>query len=92
MDEDERFSFAKEIGAPLHLVEETARLGKLPVVNFAAGGIATPADAAMMMQLGVTQLHHPQGSSIHHSHPLSILSLPFPSLYSTLCLFHCSHL
>merc|ERR1711988_138533 len=53
MDEDERFSFAKEIGAPLHLVEETARLGKLPVVNFAAGGIATPADAAMMMQLGM---------------------------------------
>ncbi len=39
--------------APLHLVQEVASLGRLPVVNFAAGGIATPADAAMMMQLGV---------------------------------------
>ncbi len=53
MDEDERFTYAKEIRAPLHLVQETARLGRLPVVNFAAGGVATPADAALMMQLGV---------------------------------------
>ncbi len=44
---------AKELGAPLELVREVARTGKLPVVNFAAGGIATPADAALMMQLGV---------------------------------------
>jgi len=43
---------AKRIGAPADLLEETARLGRLPVVNFAAGGIATPADAALMMQLG----------------------------------------
>jgi pyridoxal 5'-phosphate synthase pdxS subunit len=43
---------AKRIGAPVELLEETARLGRLPVVNFAAGGIATPADAALMMQLG----------------------------------------
>jgi pyridoxal 5'-phosphate synthase pdxS subunit len=43
---------AKEIGAPFELVEEVHRTGKLPVVNFAAGGIATPADAALMMQLG----------------------------------------
>jgi pyridoxal 5'-phosphate synthase pdxS subunit len=43
---------AREHGVPLGLVEETARLGRLPVVNFAAGGIATPADAALMMQLG----------------------------------------
>jgi pyridoxal 5'-phosphate synthase pdxS subunit len=43
---------AKRIGAPSDLLEETARLGRLPVVNFAAGGIATPADAALMMQLG----------------------------------------
>ena len=43
---------AKEIGAPYDLLRETARLGRLPVVNFAAGGIATPADAALMMQLG----------------------------------------
>ena len=43
---------AKRIGAPSDLLEETARLGRLPVVNFAAGGIATPADGALMMQLG----------------------------------------
>ncbi len=53
MDEDELFTFAKEIGAPYALVVETAKLGHLPVVNFAAGGVATPADAALMMQLGV---------------------------------------
>lgn len=53
MDEDEIFTFAKEIGAPYALVLETAKLGRLPVVNFAAGGVATPADAALMMQLGV---------------------------------------
>jgi len=46
-------SFAKDIGAPYELVKETRDLGRLPVVNFAAGGIATPADAALMMQLGV---------------------------------------
>jgi pyridoxal 5'-phosphate synthase pdxS subunit len=46
-------AFAKEIGAPYELVLETRKLGRLPVVNFAAGGIATPADAALMMQLGV---------------------------------------
>ena len=50
---EERYSFAKEIGAPIDLVNEVAELGHLPVVNFAAGGIATPADAALMMQLGV---------------------------------------
>ena len=50
--EEEVFAFAKNIGAPLDLVMETKKLGKLPVVNFAAGGIATPADAALMMQLG----------------------------------------
>ena len=43
---------AKDIQAPYELLKETAKLGRLPVVNFAAGGIATPADAAMMMQLG----------------------------------------
>jgi pyridoxal 5'-phosphate synthase pdxS subunit len=53
MDEDELFAYAKEIRAPYHLVKETAELGRLPVVNFAAGGVATPADAALMMQLGV---------------------------------------
>jgi pyridoxal 5'-phosphate synthase pdxS subunit len=53
MDEDELYSYAKEIRAPYDLVKETAELGRLPVVNFAAGGVATPADAALMMQLGV---------------------------------------
>ena len=53
MPEEELMSYAKEIGAPYHLVKETRALGRLPVVNFAAGGIATPADAALMMQLGV---------------------------------------
>ena len=53
MPEEELMSFAKEIGAPYELVKETRELGRMPVVNFAAGGIATPADAALMMQLGV---------------------------------------
>lgn len=53
MREDELMTYAKNIGAPYELVKETAELGRLPVVNFAAGGIATPADAALMMQLGV---------------------------------------
>jgi len=43
---------AKRMGAPYHLVQQVAKTGKLPVPNFAAGGIATPADASLMMQLG----------------------------------------
>ncbi len=53
MPEEELMAFSKEIGAPYELVVEIRELGHLPVVNFAAGGIATPADAALMMQLGV---------------------------------------
>ncbi len=53
MPEEELMTFAKNIGAPYELVKETRELGRMPVVNFAAGGIATPADAALMMQLGV---------------------------------------
>ena len=53
MGNEELMAFAKEIGAPYELLKETKELGHLPVVNFAAGGIATPADAALMMQLGV---------------------------------------
>ena len=53
MDEDEIYVYAKEIRAPLELVRQTKTLGRLPVVNFAAGGVATPADAALMMQLGM---------------------------------------
>ena len=53
LDADELFVAAKELQAPYELVKQVAETGKLPVVNFAAGGIATPADAALMMQLGV---------------------------------------
>ncbi|HET9222530.1 MAG TPA: pyridoxal 5'-phosphate synthase lyase subunit PdxS, partial [Roseiflexaceae bacterium] len=53
MDEDELFTAAKNLQAPYELVRQVAEAGRLPVVNFAAGGIATPADAALMMQLGV---------------------------------------
>jgi pyridoxal 5'-phosphate synthase pdxS subunit len=51
--QEELMAYAKEIAAPFDLLRETRDLGRLPVVNFAAGGIATPADAALMMQLGV---------------------------------------
>lgn len=52
MPEEELMSEAKNLGAPYNIVKETAKLGRLPVVNFAAGGIATPADASLMMQMG----------------------------------------
>jgi pyridoxal 5'-phosphate synthase pdxS subunit len=53
MSDDELFAYAKTIQAPYDLVRQVAETGRMPVVNFAAGGIATPADAALMMQLGV---------------------------------------
>jgi len=52
LSQDELMASAKEMGAPFSLIEQVAKLGKLPVPNFAAGGIATPADASLMMQLG----------------------------------------
>ena len=52
MDQDQLMAAAKNMGAPFMLVQQVAKLGKLPVPNFAAGGIATPADASLMMQLG----------------------------------------
>jgi pyridoxal 5'-phosphate synthase pdxS subunit len=52
MPEDELYAEAKNLGAPWELVKEVHDLGRLPVVNFSAGGVATPADAALMMQLG----------------------------------------
>ena len=52
LDQDELVAEAKNLGAPLSLIQQVAKLGKLPVPNFAAGGIATPADASLMMQLG----------------------------------------
>ncbi|HEX7620259.1 MAG TPA: pyridoxal 5'-phosphate synthase lyase subunit PdxS [Anaerolineales bacterium] len=53
MADEELMAYAKSLGAPYELVKETKALGRMPVVNFAAGGVATPADAALMMQLGV---------------------------------------
>jgi len=53
MDDGELFSFAKQLGVPVDLLRQTAKLGRLPVVNFAAGGLATPADVGLLMQLGV---------------------------------------
>jgi len=64
MPQDELMTLAKEMGAPFQLVEEVHKLGKLPVVNFAAGGVATPADAALMMQLGADGVF--VGSGIFH--------------------------
>jgi pyridoxal 5'-phosphate synthase pdxS subunit len=52
MADDELYTTAKDLGAPLELVQQVKREGRLPVVNFAAGGVATPADAALMMRLG----------------------------------------
>ena len=56
LDETELVAESKKIGAPLSLVQKVSKLGKLPVPNFAAGGIATPADASLMMQLGAESL------------------------------------
>ncbi|HRD19385.1 MAG TPA: pyridoxal 5'-phosphate synthase lyase subunit PdxS, partial [Candidatus Marinimicrobia bacterium] len=52
LSDDELMAEAKRLGAPFELVRQIAKTGKLPVPNFAAGGIATPADASLMMQLG----------------------------------------
>ncbi|KAI0079985.1 vitamin B6 biosynthesis protein [Panus rudis PR-1116 ss-1] len=65
MSEEELYAYAKDIQAPFHLLKETARLKRLPVVNFAAGGVATPADAALMMQLGCDGVF--VGSGVFHS-------------------------
>jgi len=53
MDDDELYVYAKEIRAPVEVVRQCKTLGRLPVMNFAAGGVSTPADAALMMQLGM---------------------------------------
>jgi pyridoxal 5'-phosphate synthase pdxS subunit len=52
LSEIELYAMAKELAAPVELLREVAKIGRLPVVMFSAGGIATPADAALMMQLG----------------------------------------
>ena len=72
MSEDELSAEAKELGAPLELVIEVHKTGKLPVVNFAAGGIATPADAALMMQLGADGVF--VGSGIFKSSKPSVMA------------------
>ena len=66
MKEDELFVAAKEMQAPYELVKQVATTGRLPVVNFAAGGVATPQDAALMMQLGCDGVF--VGSGIFKSH------------------------
>lgn len=53
MNSSELYGYAKQLGVPLDLLQKTAKLGRLPVVNFAAGGLATPADVSLLMQLGV---------------------------------------
>ncbi len=66
MSSEELYVAAKEMQAPYELVKQVAKDGKLPVVNFAAGGVATPADAALMMQLGMDGVF--VGSGIFKSH------------------------
>jgi pyridoxal 5'-phosphate synthase pdxS subunit len=66
LSKDELYVAAKELRAPYELVKQVAETGRLPVVNFAAGGVATPADAAMMMQLGMDGVF--VGSGIFKSH------------------------
>jgi len=70
MSEDELMAESKRLSAPYELVKQTAKLGKLPVPNFAAGGIATPADASLMMQLGAETLF--VGSGIFKSEDPSV--------------------
>ena len=70
--DDELASHAKELGAPLELVQEVKQLGRLPVVNFSAGGVATPADAALMMQLGADGVF--VGSGIFKSENPSLMA------------------
>ena len=65
MAPEERYAAAKELRAPYELVDQVARDGRLPVVNFSAGGVATPADAALMMQLGADGVF--VGSGIYKS-------------------------
>lgn len=72
MDEAELMTESKNLGAPYELVSEVHRTGKLPVVNFAAGGVATPADAALLMQIGVEGIF--VGSGIFKSQNPSIMA------------------
>jgi pyridoxal 5'-phosphate synthase pdxS subunit len=72
MDEAELMAVARDMQAPFELVEQIHKTGKLPVVNFAAGGIATPADAALMMQIGVEGVF--VGSGIFKSDQPSLMA------------------
>ena len=74
------YTFAKSIQAPIALVKQTAEAGRLPVVNFSAGGVATPADAAMMMQLGMDGVFVGSGCAALSDTPcLKTLPNPLPS-------------
>ena len=72
MPDEELMAYSKELGAPFELVVEVHKAGKLPVVNFAAGGVATPADAALMMQLGADGVF--VGSGIFKSSKPSVMA------------------
>ncbi|KAJ8102137.1 SOR/SNZ family-domain-containing protein [Lipomyces tetrasporus] len=67
MSDEELYVYAKELGVSFHLLKETAKKGRLNVVNFAAGGIATPADAAMCMQLGCDGVFVGSGIFLGHN-------------------------
>ena len=75
MRDDELFAAAKELRAPVEVVKQTAELGALPVPNFSAGGVATPADASLMRQLGAEAVF--VGSGIFKSEdPRALLCTP----------------
>ncbi len=82
MCESELRGYAKELGVPFELLEESARLGRLPVVTFAAGGIATPADAALMMHLGMDGVFVGSVKHLHGTFSMCIIvSSPFNSIH-----------
>ena len=83
MSEEELYAYAKDIQAPFHLLKETARLKRLPVVNFAAGGVATPEDAALMMQLGCDGVF--VGSGIFHVCGTTIARICSSTLLTATC-------
>lgn len=81
LDPTELMAEAKVLKAPYHLIQEVARLGKLPVPNFAAGGIATPADAALMMQLGAESIFVGSGIFKSESPPKSAQAIVMAASY-----------
>jgi hypothetical protein len=86
MGPEELSAWARQNAAPLDLVMETARAGRLPVPNFAAGGVATPADAALLMQLGAESVRR---FFLIYSLFFSVFNIfsDFLSFFSVFCLF-----